>query len=170
MNRSLGLIGATMVAALQFGCAHPVAATGAGTAVKPDMAPCATNLDCHVPVYVSVGAAGECNVHLLFGKVTVAKVFRPKIIWFIEKANPLGDNYLYRFDPALGINILNNIPATDFADPGFDGGMDRRFKWVSKNLRFSDHDYTVSVQRRATATDPWSDCSLLDPKIVNEGA
>jgi hypothetical protein len=169
MRRPIFLTIVAIASALQLGCAYRVAEHGMVATAKPDMAPCASNLDCHVPVYVSVGAAGECNVHLLFGKVTVAKVFRPKVIWLIEKAQPLTDNYLYRFDPAVGIDILNNVRATDFDEPGFDSGIDRRFKWVSRNLRFSDHDYTVSVQRRATATDPWSACTLLDPKIVNDG-
>lgn len=169
MRMSMLLTIVAFASTLQSGCAHRLAGPGMIATAKPDMAPCSSNLDCHVPVYVSVGTAGECNVHLLFGKVTVAKVFRPKVIWLIEKAQPLSDNYLYRFDPAVGIDILNNILATDFADPGFDAGIDRRFKWVSRNLRFSEHDYTVSVQRRATATDPWSACTLLDPKIVNDG-
>jgi hypothetical protein len=169
MRMSMLLTIVAFASTLQSGCAHRLAGPGMIAAAKPDMAPCASNLDCHVPVYVSVGAAGECNVHLLFGKVTVAKVWRPKVIWLIEKVDPVGDNYLYRFDPALGVDIKNNDPVTDFADPGFDGGIDRRFKWVSRNLRYSDHDYNVNVQRRVTAADPWSACTLLDPKIVNEG-
>lgn len=171
MNRSMLLAVTTLAAGLQFGCAHPMGGPGVHAQSKPDMAPCTSNLDCRVPVYVSVGAAQECSVQVLFEKVTVAKTWKPRVVWRIEKADPTGDNFEYRFDKDYGVVIKNYDPLTDFDDKGYDGGNERRFKWRSLNGRSyrMEFDYEIRVERRASEADPWTPCTVYDPKIVNDG-
>ena len=169
MRSTLLLITVTSAALLQLGCAMP---RGGGTMhplAKPDMAPCRTNADCRVATYASVGPAGECRVQMLVDTVTIAAGRHPNVVWWLEKADPDTDHFEYRFDPARGVTIERNDPATDFDEPGYLNGHERRFKWKSKNLRRMSFEYGMQVQRRAGPSEAWSDCRLIDPKIVNDG-
>ena len=169
MRSTLLLITVTSAALLQLGCALPRGGHGTMPLTKPDMAPCRTNADCRVPAYVSVGPAGECLVQMLVETVTIAAGRQPMVVWRLEKSDPDGDRFDYRFDPTRGVSIEGNNRATDFDDPGYMSGNDRKFMWKSKNLRRKSFEYTMLVQRRASASEPWSDCRLLDPKVVNDG-
>ncbi|HEY8709515.1 MAG TPA: hypothetical protein VIM34_16155 [Burkholderiaceae bacterium] len=175
MSKKLLVMSALMAAGLQLGCAHKLPRSDGAALAKPDMPPCLTNADCRIAVYVSIGAAQECHVQLLFGKVTVAPVKRPKVVWRIEKADPDGDDFDYRFkfdptaDPAVyGIDIVGNDPTQDFDQPDYDNGNNRKFKWKSKHDRRMGFDYKVNVERRSLPHGRWSDCKLLDPRIVND--
>ena len=170
MRKNLLLVSVAIAAVLQLGCAQRGPGPGMRALVKPDMAPCLSNNDCRVPVYVSVAANGECRVQMLFETVTVGQGKQPMVVWRLEKADPDGDSFDYRFDPNTGVVIEQNNPATDFDNPGHMGGNPRKFMWKSKNLRRMGFDYAMTVQRRANPADAWSNCRLLDPRIVNEGA
>lgn len=137
---------------------------------KPDMAPCTTDADCVVPTYASIGPKGECRVQMRVETVTVARGVHPFVVWRLEKADPQSDRNDYRFAAVGGVRILGNDRARDFDLPGYQSGDERMFVWHSRNERAVKLDYTMNVQRRApTEYAPWTDCALLDPKIVNEG-
>lgn len=172
------LIAVSIMVGALYGCAadpgHRFNGPDMHTLAKPDMPPCKTNNDCRIAVYASIGPNGECNVQVLFDKITVAQKKYPKVVWRIEVVDPDGDDYDYRFKldttvtpPVYGIEIIGNDPALDFEDPGYDQGS-RKFKWQSKHLRNKSFDYKIHVERRLNNRDRWVDCLLLDPRIVNE--
>lgn len=177
MRALLSLLGTLSSVGLLLGCAEQgglMHAQAVHTASKLDMTPCATNADCRVAVYASIGPTGECNVQVLFDKITVAKSKQPKVVWRIEPADPDGDDYDYQFKldtsvtpPIYGIQLVGNDPSQDFDDPGYDQGS-RKFKWKSKHLRQKSFDYEINVQRSPRHQDRWSDCKVLDPRIVND--
>jgi len=169
MRPTLLLITITSAALLQLGCAMLRSGDGEHPLAKPDMAPCRTNADCRVPAYVSVGPIGECLVQMLVETVTIAAGRQPMVVWRLEKSDPDGDHFDYRFDPDRGVSIRGKNPATDFDDPGYMNGNARKFMWKSRNQRPMRFEYAMLVQRRASPSEPWSDCRLLDPKIVNDG-
>jgi hypothetical protein len=165
MDRKLLLMGALVAAVLQFGCAS--IRSGMGLApTKPDRPACKHDGDCPVPVYVSVADDGSCTVQVPFGKVTVAKGKKPKVVWAIDPLDPADPNQ-YRFEPSTGVVILGNDPALDFNGGSPQGN--HKFNWKSVNLREKSFDYTVDVQRRQNASSAWVSCALLDPRIFNEG-
>ena len=175
MRKKLLLMSASLAAVLQLGCANRVEGLDVSAAPisKPDMAPCTSHADCRIAVYVSIGANQECQVQLLFGTVTVAPVKHPKVVWRIEKADPDGDDFDYRFKfdpnahpPVYGVDIVGNDPSQDFEAPDHDNGNTGKFKWQSKHLRKKAFDYTLNVERKPRHGS-WSDCALLDPRIVN---
>ena len=159
-----------LVALLPLGCAYNGgAASGMRAATKPDMAPCTTDADCVVPTYASVGPGGECQVQMRVETVTVGRGVHPFVVWRLEKADPRSDRHDYRFAAVGGVRIVGNDRARDFDLPGYQNGDERSFVWRSRNERPVRLDYTMAVQRRASDTEPWTDCALLDPRIVNEG-
>ena len=155
---------------LQFGCAHEPARVAA-TVAKPDMPPCA-GATCRVPVLVTVPDAGGCNVLVPYGNVTVAKRNRPRVVWYVVKADPSTDHFHYQFRAGDGIDIINNDPAYDFDLPDYEPhGNPSQFKWDSVNGRRDPKtfNYEVNVQQSPNPHGPWTDCTKLDPKITNDG-
>ena len=143
MNKKLITMG-VLAAALQLGCSSMQGFGVESKFAKPDLPPCDTNADCRITVYATIDASQQCVVQLLYGKITVAKVRHPKVVWRLEKADPDGDNFHYRFKPEVGIVIVGNDPSKDFDDPGYDNGNDHRFKVRSKNLRKKAFEYEVT--------------------------
>lgn len=154
---------------LQLGCAG----SGGGVRVmsKPDQN-CLSNATCFIDVYASVGTAGECNVAPQFGNVFVAAGKTPWVVWRIEATDP-HDRHDYRFvfttsPPVNGVDLLRNDLTQDFDSPGLDNGNPARFRWRDLHRRPISLDYNLIVQRRDHGSSgPWTDCTRIDPRIVN---
>ena len=146
--------------------------TGCGSMVNKFDVPravtqkCASDDECFVGVYASVGNEGECVVQTLVDDIKVGNRKYPKVTWHLEKADPENDPFDYQFDPVVGIVIVGNVPSQDFEDPKPAGKL--KFKTKSVHARPSSFKYTVQVQRSLSYKVSWSPCTLLDPRIINE--
>ncbi len=168
MRKYLLWMAVVIAAGLQLGCGAP---GGVRLLSKPDQN-CLTNATCFIDVYASVGSSGECNVSPQYENVYVAAGKTPWVVWRIEASDP-HDRNDYRFVfttlPAVnGVDLIGNDPNFDFDSPGLDNGNPARFRWRDIHGRARSLDYNLIVQRKAHgSSDPWSDCTRIDPRIVN---
>lgn len=168
---------------LQLGCASGGAHVKTVYEFPPklDTLPCDSNGNCKVVVYVRVTASDKCEAMAEYATVKVMAGKTPKMRWDIEPREP-GHVYDYRFafeptshPPVYGIEIVNNTPL-DFDAPGYErtffGKDDKtKFKWDNKHGRSLPHDpfsYNLHVQRSPHNQEVWSDCTPIDPKIIND--
>jgi hypothetical protein len=161
-------MGIALAAPLLHGCASAPPVAPIAAAAKQPLQRCTSDADCRVPTFVGSGPGGACWVQMHVDTVTVARGVHPFVVWELQKADP-HDGDEVRFVQAGGVRIVGNDRARDFDLPGYRNGNERTFVWRSRNERAVSLDYTVAVQRRAPNDYGWTDCALLDPKIVNEG-
>ena len=158
---------AAVAAGLQMGCSSVLTTSNSARA---GLFKCGDSGDCRTGVYVSVGDDGDCIVQVLVEKVTIGQGKRPKVVWHLEKADPEGDRFKYQFEPTLGLVIVGNNPTQDFEIPVADGPHKFVTRSINRRLGPTTFKYTAQIQRRARDEDRWMNCTLLDPKIINDGA
>lgn len=162
-----------VLAGTQFGC------TGSGTIVDGSggggvgtmRKQCPSDADCKTDVTVGPAGAPSCNVKVVDEFIVVHPGKKPMIFW--ELKPDAASRHEYRFDPRNGIDILGNVPGTDFTCFRSTPARPAEFRCRSDHQRPTPGSdglkYSVNVQSRLKDTDnPWAVCDALDPRIINQ--
>jgi hypothetical protein len=122
---------------------------------------------CDAYVNVWTDSGGTCRLQVSDNTIRVPRNSSPVLTWQLRQLNQT-DGYDYRFNAASGIEFKSSSPITaqDF-DNKQAVGHDK-YRWRSVNGRAGEFFYNVNVQRK-DGSGTWSDCPVLDPRIVNDG-